>query len=157
MSIATWLGIGKTVADTASALTSGAAEIVTAAKTDPNRAVDAEIEKLRIDAEARIEELVTRSAESARAWSIQYEGRASEIQPWLRVVRNLIRPLTTLLFVGIFATAAVIDFVGQVRADAPWRLLAGLPQGFWWAFGIVLTFWFGGKVGERIAEQIRKE
>lgn len=151
MGIGDWLGIGKGIADTAGELTKGAANIVTAAKTDPNRAVDAEVEQLRIQTEERLEELVNRSVESARDWSLEYEGRASDIPPWLRVVRSLIRPAFSVFFFGLIVTVVGIDLVAFVRGvdGEPFALTRSIPEPVWVLCGIVLTFWFGGKVVER--------
>ena len=154
MGILDALGIGKAVADTATNLANGAANIVTAAKTDPALEVHAEVEKLRIEAESQLDQMVQKSIDEARKWSVQYEGAASDIQPWLKVVRNLIRPAFSILFLFSFGTVTVIDFVNYARdIGEPWALLAALPQPYWWVFGIVLTFWFGGKVAERVVQQ----
>ncbi len=154
--IADWLGIGKTISDTAANLTAGAADIVTAAKTDPNKHLDTELKKLQVAAGVEIEKITQETLKAARNWSLQYEGKASEIQPWLRVVRNLIRPAFSLYFLGLLVTVTGIDLVRYIQGGGAWELTTGLPQGVWWLAGIVLTFWFGGKVGERIAEQIKK-
>lgn len=157
MGLADWLGIGKTVADTAGKLTEGAANIVTAAKTDPNLELKTELEKLRVQTEAEIEKIVQNSVNEARKFAIQYEGKASDIQPWLRVVRNLIRPAFSAFFFGLLVAVVGIDLVRYIRGEGVWELTTGLPQGIWWLAGIVLTFWFGGKVGERVVQQIQNK
>ena len=155
MGILDALGIGKAVADTATNLANGAANIVTAAKTDPNIEVRAEVEKLRIETESQLDQMVQNSINEARKWSVEYEGKATDIQPWLRVVRNLIRPAFSVLFLFSFGTVTVVDFVNYARGvGEPWALLTALPQPYWWVFGIVLTFWFGGKVAERVTERV---
>jgi hypothetical protein len=151
--IADWLGIGKTVSDTATALTNGAANIVSAAKANPTAEINAELEALRLQTRIEIEKLVEKSVESAREFAVQYEGAAKDVPKWIAVFRSLIRPLITILFSGIFATATVIDFIASTKGDEAWRLIGSLPQGFWWAFGVILGFWFGGRAVEHVVEK----
>lgn len=150
LGLADILGIGKGVADTAASLTQGAANIVTAAKSDPNAELDAELEKLRIETEVKLIEIASRSVDSAREFAVKYEGAATDIQPWLRVVRNSIRPAFSLFFLAQLCIIVAVDATRYIRGNGDaWELLSGLPQGWWVLAGIVLTFWFGGKVIER--------
>ena len=159
MGLADFFGIGKAAADTATSLTSGIVDIVTVAKGDIPPAAKAEIRKLEIAGQNKINELVQQSVDKAREFALQYEGRADQIPKWLLVVRSVIRPLITLLTFGWFMAALSIDLYNGAFKNVPdyvW-ILNKLPQGFWWILGIIITFWFGGKVGERIVEKLKIE
>jgi len=157
MGIADWLGIGKTVADVTDKATNGVANIITVAKGDIPPEAKGEIEKLKVQIGGDIEKLVQNSVEQARDFAIKYEGSADQVPKWLLLVRSLIRPLVTILTFGWFFTflSIVLYRVLHGMPDAT-QLLYDLPQGFWWILGIILTFWFGGKVGERVVEKIKQ-
>ena len=57
----------------------------------------------------------------------------------------------------MFGAVCLLDFARYLQGKGAWELLAGLPHGFWWVFGVVLTFWFRGKVGEWIAERVTRD
>jgi len=155
--LASFLGIGKTVADVTDKATNGIANIITTAKGDIPPEAKGEIEKLKIEIGGDIEKIVQTSVDKAREFAIRYEGSAEQIPKWLLVVRSLIRPLITIFTFGWFGAFVTVDLINIFkRTDDYTMILIELPSGFWWIMGVILTFWFGGKVGERVAAQIRK-
>jgi hypothetical protein len=158
MGLAQWLGIGKTVADVTEKATTGVADIITVAKGDIPPEAKGEIEKLKVQISGDIEKLVQNSVNEARDFALQYEGTAAQVPKWLLLVRSLIRPTVTVLTFGWFFSILCIDMFHIAKQTADYTLLLdNIPQGFWWILGIILTFWFGGKVGERVAEKVRQK
>ena len=151
------LGIGKDVAEVTDSVADGISNVIVTAKGDIPAEAKGEIEKIRAEGKIRMMELVQNSVDKAREFAIKYEGSAEQIPKWLLVVRSLIRPVVTILTFGWFFAILCID-MWHVAKQAPdyTMLLGNLPQGFWWMLGIILTFWFGGKVGERIVEKIKE-
>lgn len=87
---------------------------------------------------------------------LKYEGEATQIPPWLRVWRGVIRPfVTTLTFLFLFLVLGVDLFNFLVHTPGYTLLITQLPSGFWWLLGIVATFWFGGRAGEHLWEKIK--
>ena len=164
--IAEWLGIGKEVATVADSVATGARDLITVIKDKvppemrgeiekQQAVIDGELAKLKETGAQQIEQIVQNSVEQARNFALDYEGRADQIPKWLLVVRSVIRPLITLWTFGWFVTVCSIDLINTSKQTEDYELLlTRMPQGFWWIFGIILTFWFGGKVAERTAQTI---
>ena len=156
MGLADWLGIGKSVAEVADKATNGVANIITVAKGDIPPEAKGEIEKLKVQLNGDIEKLVQDSVQQARDFALKYEGTAEQVPKWLLLTRSLIRPVVTILTFGWFFAILCIDMWNVAKHTPDYvMLLNNLPDGFWWILGVILTFWFGGKVGERIAEKIK--
>ena len=149
------LNIGKAAADTAESVTNGVANIVRTAKGDLTPEDKAEIQKLRIDTNLKMSQMLVDSEQQLKEFVLKYEGTAEQVPKWILVLRSIIRPLITILTFGWFFVFLNIVMV-RVLKGVPnaITLLQDIPQAFWWILGIILGFWFGGKAGERIAEKI---
>lgn len=155
MGIKDWFDLGKAASETAGAITSGITDVVVAAKGDIPPEAKAQLKILEEQGKQTIERLVQNSVEQARQFALKYEGTAEQIPKWLLLIRALIRPLITLLTFGWFGCFLSIDLYNILKATPEYTMiLVTLPSGFWWILGIVMGFWFGGKVGERVAEKI---
>jgi len=155
MGLLDFLKVGETVADTASAITTGVAGIIQTVKGDISPEDRAELQKLETETKLKLEQLLVNSDKTFREFTLKYEGTAEQVPRWILVLRSIIRPLITILTFGWFFAVLNIVMVRVLQGvpDAI-TLLQDIPQAFWWILGIILGFWFGGKAGERIAEKI---
>ncbi len=123
-------------------------------KLPPEQAV--EVEKIHADLQVKVNELATQADAALRQFILDFEGRAGQVPAWLLIWRSVIRPA--------FSTFFFVQLGGIIAYDA-WRvvvqkipmaemLLLHMPNAWWVIMGIVVTFWFGGRVGEKLIEQI---
>lgn len=156
MGIADWLGIGKTVAEVSTSLTDGATDIILAAKGTISTEDKGKLKILQEQGIQKIESIVENSVNEARKFAIQYEGSAEKIPKWLLTVRSLIRPVVTVYMFGWFFVALTLDLYHLIKSTEGYvMVLKQLPKEFWWIFGTIVVFWFGGKAVERAIDHLK--
>lgn len=124
----------------------GADKIIDSFVEDPNKKTEAKL---------KLKELQNQSTKDLYEFSLNYEGKASEVPKWILALRSLIRPVVTIcLFFSL------IFFIGydivQIFKGSTEFILSKLPSQYWIVLNIVLAFWFGGKIGENIIDKIKK-
>ena len=73
---------------------------------------------------------------------LDYEGRATEIPKFVLLMRSLIRPVFTWIFGLIGAGWVIGQAIGAINKP--------MPQALAMWVGIVMSFWFGGRIFEKI-------
>ena len=156
MGILGWLGVGKDIKDSADGIGDNVSKIISVArgKLPPEQQI--ELEKIQADVETKLAGIRAQSESVLRDFIIQYEGSADQVKPFIQVWRGLIRPLFTTFFLVLLMGIVAVDAVNILVHHIPLTqlLLNNLPTGLWWLFGVVLTFWFGGRMGEHLVEKL---
>jgi len=130
--------------------------IISSSKGQLTPQAKAQIEELKLNVGVKIQELMAESEKTFRDFTLKYEGAANEIPKWLLVVRSIIRPMITIFMFIAFMIFMSVDIIAILKSSEGTLLLTKLPQAFWWIFGIIIGFWFGGKIGENIAGKMKK-
>jgi hypothetical protein len=112
--------------------------------------VESEIKKAEIEAVFKMQQVLSEAQKATYDFALKYEGTADQVPKWLLVFRSLIRPITTTLMVG-----SLLFFMGKDIATGELVYMTTLPTQYWWVLSIVLGFWFGGKIGENIADKLK--
>lgn len=113
--------------------------------------LDGVIKKAEIETGIKIRSIMAEAQKSLYDFSLQYEGTAEQVPKGIVIFRSLIRPVTTTLMVGSF-----LFFLGSDILKGELYYMNNLPPEYWWMLGIVLGFWFGGKMGENIVDKLKK-
>ena len=158
MGLLQFLGLGKDVKDAADGVLGGAAKIIDAAKGQVPADQLVAMQTAKNDLETKLAGFTQAAEASLQTFVLQYEGTAAQVKPWILTLRNLIRPVATIIFMTHLAIASSIDFflILTHQATPATAVLSNLPGGYWVIQGIIVGFWFGGKAGERIAEAFAK-
>lgn len=147
------------IAKTVDSVGTATEKIISNAKGEVSSSDKAKIEKLQLEIGLKLAELSNDGMNDLRSFFLKYEGTADQIPRWLLITRSIIRPAFSLFFflqLMVFTSIDVFRFlVDGIEFDS-W-ILANMPQAWWWLAGIVLTFWFGGKIGENIVEKIKEK
>lgn len=114
----------------------------------------AELRKLELQVDIKMAELTADVQKEAYTFALKYEGDATQVPKWVLLLRTLIRPVITILTMLSFFLFVGIDSFAIIRGNEA-VVLVSLPQPYWWIVGIVVTFWFGGKVGENIIDKFK--
>jgi hypothetical protein len=118
--------------------------------------IDADIEKAKVDAAIKAQQLLQTAEAGFREFVIKYEGSATEVPKWILVIRSLIRPIITVFMFMGFMFFLGADLISISKHGIQAELIMGLlPQAFWVVLGIVLGFWFGGKIGENLVDKLK--
>jgi len=157
MSVLGWLGIGKDIKDSADSIGKGVSDIINAAKGQLPPDAIVKLEEIKSDVAVKLETIKATADNAIHQWALDYEGRPDQVPKWLLIWRGIIRPAyTTFFFVQLGAVLAYDAWrlaVQHVAFDQ--LLLPKMPKAWWWMQGIILTFWFGGRVGEHLVEKLK--
>jgi hypothetical protein len=148
--IKTLIGGGNAIKDA----TDGAIGIIDAAKGQLPPEQQVQSEKIKADLQSHAADVTQAIDKQLQDFTTQYEGSAAEvgkIAPWLVILRDVIRPITTIIFILQLTIIVNVDLYRYLFLGSKgWDLLTGLPSGYWVILSIIIGFWFGGKAGERI-------
>jgi len=157
MGVLSWLGIGKDIKDSADSIGKGVSDIINAAKGQLPPDAIVKLEEIKSDVAVKLESIKATADNAIHQWALDYEGRPDQVPKWLLIWRGIIRPAyTTFFFVQLGAVLAYDAWrlaVQHVAFDQ--LLLPKMPKAWWWMQGIILTFWFGGRVGEHLVEKLK--
>lgn len=153
--------IVKEVIDSSSGLVDsvqgGVTNIVAASKGEMTPEAKFKIEELKLNIGYFIKELGYKLENSFQNFTLAYEGAAKDMPKSIQILRSVIRPFITIYTYVIFGVFCTIDAINLIQRTENYEMiLKQLPTEFWVVFSIILTFWFGGKVGERLVEKIKK-
>ncbi len=91
-------------------------------------------------------EMALREREILQRFFLEYEGRATEVPRAVLLMRTLIRPVFTWIL-GLMGIGWIVgQALGFVHEDMPEALQT-------WV-NIVLGFWFGGRVLEKLSDRV---
>jgi len=117
--------------------------------TNPEQKLEAK--KMMFEAEQGAKRLEIESQKNIHDFAIQYEGSANQVPKGILILRSLIRPVIT-----VCMFFSLMFFIGSdIFIKTTW--LKELPKQYWTILYIVMGFWFGGKIGENIAEKIKNK
>jgi len=153
--------IVKEVIDSTSGLTdsvsNGVTSIVAASKGEMTPEAKFKLAELTLNIGFMVKELGYKIANSFQDFMLAYEGASKDMPKSIQILRAIIRPFITIYTYVIFGVFCTIDVINLLkRVENYEMILKQLPTEFWVVFSIILTFWFGGKVGERIVEKIKQ-
>ena len=102
------------------------------------------IEVFRPNAEANAQRVADYKTAALHQYAAEFHSRTN--RTWIDSVADglnrLIRPIVTLLMLyPLYATVQNPELMARV-----WTALATLPDGYWAVAGIVLSFYFGGRM-----------
>jgi hypothetical protein len=152
---------GAGIKDAFTGIGNGVSSIIDSSKGQIPPELQGELKKLEtelkskaMDVEIQILELGQEAQKTLYDSMIKYEGSAEQVPKWILVLRSLIRPVLTIAFSFSFIFFMAADIANKgVEEYSPY--LTSLPNEYWWMLGIVLTFWFGGKIGENVIDKLR--
>lgn len=134
----------------------GVTDIIAASKGELTPEAKYKLAELTMNLGYQVKELALKAQTATLDFFLEYEGAAKDLPKSIQIIRALIRPIITIYMFLTFAMFCTIDIYHvTVRTEDYTMILKSLPSEYWIVFGIVLTFWFGGKVGERITEKLK--
>lgn len=107
----------------------------------PSEMDKATVEKIKAEAEARIMQTALQEEGEFRQFMLEYEGRASDLNPWMASFRASLRPVVSY---AVYGTVVYMTITAQV-----------IPQGMWHLVLIVTSFWFGERAIRNVAPAIK--
>lgn len=118
--------------------------------------LEGELKKAEIETGIKVQEIMADAQQSIYDFSLKYEGTADQVPKWVLVLRSVIRPVITIcmFFSLMFFIGFDIKQIWDGKADK--LIMTILPQAYYVILGIILGFWFGGRVGENITEKLKK-
>lgn len=112
--------------------------------------MEGELKKAQIEAVFRMQEVLSEAQKSTYDFALKYEGTADQVPKWVLIFRAMIRPVITVAMAG-----SLLFFMGKDILTGELVYMNTLPDQYWWMLGIVLGFWFGGKIGENITDKLK--
>jgi len=110
-------------------------------KVLPSDMDKATTEKIKAEAKAQIAQTAMAEEGEFRKFILQYEGRASDLGPWMAGFRASLRPVISYL---VYGTVIYLALTGQA-----------IQQGMWNLVLIITAFWFGERAIRNIAPAIK--
>lgn len=110
-------------------------------KVLPSDMDKATADKIKAEAQAQIVQTAMAEEGEFRKFILEYEGRASELNPWMAAFRASLRPIVSY---AVYGTVVYMTLAGQV-----------IPQGMWTLVLIVSGVWFGERAIRNIAPAIK--
>ena len=114
--------------------------------------LELKLKQLEADVKIRMMEEQNKPDSEFRQFMLEYEGKASELPPWVAALRAAIRPLVTIWSVAML-TWIMVDSSAGTTIGAN---LEGMPSEIWWIFLTVFGFWFGGRAAMQVVDVVKK-
>ena len=110
-------------------------------KVLPSEIDQATADKIKAEAKAQIVDNALREEGEFRSFMLQYEGRASELNPWMAAFRASLRPVVSY---AVYGRVIYLALTGQPIAQGLWNLVL-----------IITAFWFGERAIRNVAPAIK--
>ena len=114
--------------------------------------LELKLKQLEADIKIRMMEEQNKPDSEFRQFMLAYEGKASDLPPWVAAFRASIRPLVTIWSV-IMLTWIMVDSNAGTTIGAN---LKDMPSEIWWIFLTVFGFWFGGRATMQVMDVVKK-
>ena len=110
-------------------------------KVLPSEMDKATADKIKAEARAQITDSALREEGDFRKFILEYEGRASDLNPWMAAFRASLRPVISY---AVYATVIYLALTGQAIAQGMWNLVL-----------IITAFWFGERALRNVAPALK--
>ena len=110
-------------------------------KVLPSNMDKATADKIKAEAQAQFVQNALAEEGKFRKFILEYEGRASDIGPWMAGFRASLRPVVSY---AVYGTVVYLTLTGQVIAQGMWNLVL-----------IITAFWFGERALRNVAPAIK--